>query len=396
MKEFRKDIGDLTSLKESIQKHGLIHPIVYDSNGVLIAGRRRRKACEELGITPDHIVIDFDDPDRAQIDENVERKDFTITEINEISKYINEREAKKANQYTKVPCSDSERSKPIEVAAKITGKSTDTISKINQICEKGNEELIAKVDAKEISVNEAYKTIKKEEKQQKFDKNKEEFNKEPEQSEVKTTCFNGDALEFLKSYSGDKFDLVLTDPPYAMDFKSGWNDWEKVNNDKRSDTLPLLDSCFKMLTSHMKDNAHIYVFGNPNEIENVKPIFCKYFNLVNILVWDREVIGMGNLKTYGRSYDVIYFGYLKTWKDLNGTRDRDILKFSRVAPNNLTHPTEKPAELLEYLIKKSSNENELVLDCFAGSCSTLKSANKLNRNSIGCELETKYIPIWML
>jgi len=99
---------------------------------------------------------------------------------------------------------------------------------------------------------------------------------------------------------------------------------------------------------------------------------------------------MGDLKTYGRSYDIIYFGYNETWRDLNGVRDRDILRFNRVSPNVLTHPTEKPADLLQYLIKKSTKENDMVLDIFAGSGSTLKAASVLNRNSFGIEVNKKY------
>jgi DNA modification methylase len=101
---------------------------------------------------------------------------------------------------------------------------------------------------------------------------------------------------------------------------------------------------------------------------------------------------MGDLKTYGRSYDVIYCGYNKTWKDLNGTRERDILSFERVSPNNLRHPTEKPTKLLDYIIKKSSNENQTVLDPFAGSCTTIETCLQLNRRGYGIELESKYIP----
>jgi site-specific DNA-methyltransferase (adenine-specific) len=181
-----------------------------------------------------------------------------------------------------------------------------------------------------------------------------------------------------------------------MDYKSGWNDWDKIEGDKRNDTLVLLDECFSLLKQKMKDDAHIYVFGNPNEMSSIQPLFEKHFKLKNILVWDRQVIGMGDLKTYGRSYDVIYFGYNNEWKDLNGTRDRDVLNFTRVSPGNLIHPTEKPTDMLQYLIKKSSNENDVVFDPFAGSCSTLKASLELNRNSYGSELETKYIPKWML
>lgn len=238
---------------------------------------------------------------------------------------------------------------------------------------------------------------KKEEKKNKFNLNKKEFEKEiiPIKSNLKIICYNGNCIDLMKKSNLKKCSLLLSDPPYGMDFKSGHvdkNKWDKINNDQIQETISVLDQSFYEIKKHLLPDAHVYIFGNPNEIENIKPIFCKYFKLKNILIWDREIIGMGDLKTYGRSYDVIYFGYNETWKDLNGTRDRDILRFERVSPNNLIHPTEKPLSILEYLIKKSTNENDYIIDPFSGSCSALKAAEKLNRNAYGFELELKYIP----
>ena len=131
-------------------------------------------------------------------------------------------------------------------------------------------------------------------------------------------------------------------------------------------------------------------------MSDIRPVFEKHFVLKNILIWDRGVIGVGDLATYGRSYDVIYFGYYKDWKNLNGIRDRDVLSFNRMSPGNMTHPTEKPLDVLEYIIKKSSNEGDFVLDPFAGSCSTLRAAKNMGRNAYGFELEEKYVPTWMI
>jgi len=256
-------------------------------------------------------------------------------------------------------------------------------------------ETAQKVWAGETTLTDVKKQKKKKEKREKFEQKKNEFAKEVDTTVADSFCYNGSCLDYLQKDGIDNIDLLLTDPPYAMDYKSGWNDWSKIDGDVRSDTVNLLDACFSLCQQKMNDDAHVYVFGNPNEIEYVKPIFERYFNLKNILVWDRQVIGMGDLKSYGRSYDIIYFGYNKEWKDLNGTRERDVLNYKRVSPNELIHPTEKPDDILKYLIKKSSNESDIVFDPFAGSCSTIRNAFELNRNVYGCELESKYIPEWM-
>ena len=211
-------------------------------------------------------------------------------------------------------------------------------------------------------------------------------------------CFIGDCVQGMKSKELKKCDLLLSDPPYGMEFRSNYNilQKDKIDNDKLYETIDVLNSCFFEAKKHLKPDAHVYIFGNIMYMDSIKPIFCKYFHLKNIIIWDREIIGMGDLKTYGKSYDVIYFGYNEEWKDLNGTRDRDVLRFARVSPPNLKHPTEKPQDLLSYIIKKSTKENDYILDPFAGSCSTLQSAYDLNRNSYGFELQNKYVPSWML
>ena len=143
----RKDVGDLTSLIKSIKEVGLIHPIVVDSNGVLIAGYRRLKACEELGIEPEYRVIDFDDPLQAEIDENVVRKDFTPGEIFEINGYYNRKLSKKPGP--KVDDNSCPNRTvtfyPRDVVAEVTGVGRTKLSQINSIFNSNNEEIKQKV-----------------------------------------------------------------------------------------------------------------------------------------------------------------------------------------------------------------------------------------------------------
>ena len=76
---------------------------------------------------------------------------------------------------------------------------------------------------------------------------------------------------------------------------------------------------------------------------------------------------------------------------INGKRDPNILKFNRTG--NKLHPTQKPVDLLEYLISKFSDKNETVLDPFMGSGSTGVAAKNLNRSFIGIELDEEYFKI---
>jgi DNA modification methylase len=287
----------------------------------------------------------------------------------------------------------SAEQKPIETRkelAKVANVSHDTISKVKKIEAVATPEVKAQLSSGEVSINQVYQEIKKEEKKINFEQKKAEFEKPIQVINTNQIILLGNSIETLPNLQKNSFDLLLSDPPYGMDFKSGWNDKEKIANDKIKDTITLFENVLKKSVPLLKEDAHFYLFGNIDFLPEIKPIIEKYLNLKNILIWDRKVIGMGDLKTYGFSYDIVYFGYNKKWKDLNGTRDRDILQFNRVTPSANIHPTEKPIDLLEYLIKKSTKENDNVLDPFAGGGSTLLACKNTNRLSTGIEIEEKY------
>ena len=86
--------------------------------------------------------------------------------------------------------------------------------------------------------------VKREEKQKEFERRKTEFIAPPkdEKASLVIKCYNGDCVQLMQNTSLEKCSLLLSDPPYGMDFKSGWNDFDKVNNDKIGDTVSILDA----------------------------------------------------------------------------------------------------------------------------------------------------------
>lgn len=291
---------------------------------------------------------------------------------------------------------NSPKSEPIDTRkelSKISGVGEQTISRVKVIEEKAPEEVKQKLRTGEVSINQAYQEIKKDEKKINFEIKKSEFEKPIKPINIKQNIIHGNSIEILPSLEKNCFDLLLSDPPYGMDFKSGWSNKDKIQNDKIEDTVLLFENVLKKSVSLLKEDAHFYLFGNIEYISQIQPIIEKHLNLKNILIWDRKVIGMGDLKTYGKSYDIIYFGYNKIWKDLNGIRDRDLLSFNRVDPLKNIHPTEKPIDLLEFLIKKSTKENDKILDPFCGGGSTLLACKNINRLATGIEIESKYVEL---
>lgn len=113
----------------------------------------------------------------------------------------------------------------------------------------------------------------------------------------------------------------------------------------------------------------------------------------NILIWDKVVHGMGDLKrAFGSRYESVIFVANNEFK-FDGKRPNDIVECMRINPLHLIHPNQKPVALLEDLINKCTKENQTVLDCFMGSGSTGIACINTNRNFIGIELDEHYFKV---
>lgn len=204
----------------------------------------------------------------------------------------------------------------------------------------------------------------------------------------------GDCLELLKDIPDGSVDMVLTDPPYGIDYQSQWKknkaDWmPKIKNDKRpfTDFLPLIkrilspSGCVMVFTRW--DVQQQFIDGMNESDLRVK----------NVLIWDKEIHGMGDLKrAFASRYESIIFSSEKRFL-FNGKRPQDIIKVRRVLPTELKHPNEKPVELLERLIEKCAKQDGVVLDPFMGSGSTGVACVNTNRQFIGIELDDGYFNI---
>lgn len=201
----------------------------------------------------------------------------------------------------------------------------------------------------------------------------------------------GDCLELMDEIPNKSVDLILTDSPYGFGYQS---------NMKKNKDLPMfydrntswLNEWLYKANKILKDDGHLYMFAPVQKIDEFKQKIENFFIIKNILVWDKNGFGMGDLYgQYAPSYEFIIFAVKEQGRKLNGKRERDVLKFAKCKPE--FHPTQKPVDLLKYLIEKSSNENDVVLDSFMGSGSTGVAAKALNRNFIGIELDENYFNV---
>lgn len=206
--------------------------------------------------------------------------------------------------------------------------------------------------------------------------------------------FQGDCLELMKNIPDNSVDLLLTDPPYGIDFQSRYyNDKTKKKPKILNDKKPFTDF-IPLIKSKIAKTGGILSFTR----WDVQQIFIDEFirnglKPKNVLIWDKKSNGMGNLKkAFGSRYESIIWVPNDDFKFKNG-RPQDLISVPRVPPCKLIHPNEKPVELLEFLIKKTTSQNATVCDCFMGSGSTGIACINTNRNFIGVELDEKYYKI---
>lgn len=202
--------------------------------------------------------------------------------------------------------------------------------------------------------------------------------------------YNGDCLELMKNIPDGSVDLVLTDPPYGMDFQSHFRKemYSKIGNDKVLDWLEsYVDECFRIL----KDNTAVYFFCSWHNVDIFKQAIEKKFKIKNILIWEKNNTSMGDLKaSYAPKHEFILYGN-KGRRTFYGKRMEDVIFANKTKNEN--HPTEKPIDLLEQFINNSTEKNAVVFDGFMGSGSCGVACINTNRNFIGIELDKGYFEI---
>ena len=209
--------------------------------------------------------------------------------------------------------------------------------------------------------------------------------------EILNTVIQGDCLEVMKGFDDKSIDLICCDPPYGIDFQSAWRtEWkrkDKIANDDRPFT-DFIPEAYRVL----KDTGALLCFTR-YDVENEfrEKIKEAGFKLRGQIIWDKVIHGMGDLVgDVAPRHENIIFATRGEFT-FNGKRPTSVMKFQRVSPEKLTHPNEKPTDLLYHLISHFSKDNEIVLDCFSGSGSTLYSAKQIGRPFIGIELDPKYV-----
>lgn len=191
----------------------------------------------------------------------------------------------------------------------------------------------------------------------------------------------------------DSVDAIITDPPYGINYQSKQRRAGVRMAKIKNDNAPFI---WWLYDAHrvLKPGGGLLCFTR----WDVQQVFMDAIGLAGFdvksdVVWDKVFHGAGDLKAqFAPTHENIIFA-VKGKFQFPARRPRDVISCKKLGSNQLTHPNEKPVELLETLIQAITRPGDLILDPFAGSGSTLAAAERTGRQYIGVELDDDYFEL---
>lgn len=210
-------------------------------------------------------------------------------------------------------------------------------------------------------------------------------------------CGDSTNAEDVKKLMNNQLaDLIVTDPPYNVNYEGKTDNNLKIMNDNMEDNqfYSFLESAFINLYDSIKAGGSIYVFHADTEGLNFrKAMMSSGFKLAECLVWVKNAFVMGR-QDYHWKHEPVLYG----WKPgashyfINDRSQSTVLEFDKPIRNE-EHPTMKPIDLIAYLINNSSKKDEIVLDLFGGSGTTMIACEQTNRKAFIMELDPRYCDV---
>jgi len=359
----RKDLkpGDLEyeKLKRSIEQFGYVEPVIWNkATGRVVGGHQRLKVLMDMGITEvDCVVVDMPEDKEKALNIALNKisgewdKDklaLLITDLQgaDFDVSLTGFDPAEIDDLFKDSMKDGVKEDDFDVAAELE---KPTITKAGDIWTLGRHRLIC------------------------GDSTKEEI--------------------FEQLMAGKKVNLVITDPPYNVNYEGSAG---KIQNDNMADAAfyDFLLAAFQNTEGVMADDASIYVFHADTEGLNFRKAFADAgFYLSGCCIWKKQSLVLGR-SPYQWQHEPCLYGWKKKGKHLwyTGRKESTIWEFDKPKKNG-DHPTMKPVPLLAYPIMNSSLTNSLVLDPFGGSGSTLIACEQTDRICYTIELDEKFCDV---
>ena len=211
----------------------------------------------------------------------------------------------------------------------------------------------------------------------------------------KLMCGDATSAEDVSALMGDtKANLILTDPPYGVSFKSASGLTIQNDSMKNEEFYTFLLSSFQRMAEHLEKGGSAYVFHADTEGLNFRKAFIDAgFHLAGCCIWVKDSLVLGR-SDYQWQHEPVLYGFMQNGKHhwYSDRKQTTIWNYDK-PKRNKDHPTSKPLDLLGYPIQNSSQENSVVIDTFGGSGSTLMACEQLNRICYMMELDPKYASV---
>ena len=207
----------------------------------------------------------------------------------------------------------------------------------------------------------------------------------------------GDATkpeDVQKLMDGKRANLIVTDPPYGVSFKSSSGLTIQNDSIKNEEFYSFLLSAFKNMADVLEKGGAAYVFHADTEGLNFRRAFIDAgFHLAGCCIWVKDSLVLGR-SDYQWQHEPILYGFLQNGKHpwYSDRKQTTIWKYAKPKRNE-NHPTSKPLDLLAYPISNSSQENSIVIDTFGGSGSTMMACEQTGRECRMMELDPKYASV---
>ena len=360
----RNNDNAVDSVVNSVKQFNFNVPITVDKNGVIVSGHTRYKAAKKLGLERVPVIV-LDDLTDDEIkayrladnktgelaDWNIELlddelQDLSLTDIDmddfgfDLNLFEDDKEAKEDGFDEEVP--------------------EEPKSKVGQIYRLGRHRLMCGDSTNSQSVK--------------------------------------------KLLGGVQADLLLTDPPYNVDYSSkdfgGKDSKTRINNQIANDKMTpdefykFLFSVFSNAKDSLKSGASFYIwFSDLATVEFNNAANNSGLMVKETLIWEKNNFVLGR-QDYQHKHEPCLYGWVKggshSW--YSDRKQTTILNFDRPLNSNF-HPTMKPIALFDYEIKNSSKSGDVVLDLFGGSGTTIMACEQNGRNAYVMEYDPKYIDV---
>lgn len=212
-----------------------------------------------------------------------------------------------------------------------------------------------------------------------------------------------DCLAFLRTIPTATVDLLVTDPAYAgmnnhlnlgrgrivgkySDKGSQNGKWFEEFQDSEENYHLFLAECQRILK---QNTGHIYIMFDSFSLLTLGPLVRQYFEVKNLITWDKVNIGMGHY--FRRRHEYIIFATNGNTRKLRSQTFPDVWRFKRL--HQAPYVTQKPVELFQTMIYASSEPGYTVCDPFMGSGSSAIAAIKNQCNFIGCDISARAIEL---